>query len=394
MPAALAGLLICFILYFTICPRAFAARSSLPSTIVIGGLFDLSGPGWDLGEAALSAARAAVRELNETGGIRGRHVEFAVVDTFGEGQRMLAGAKTLNDQHGAVVLIGPENPALNDLARRYGETYKKIVFLVSGSEPLLPLRQKKVSYSFSTALNLSAEIKALFRFFRSRRISSLGAALERSAEGKRVGLWLRGFSREYGLKLACMGYFDPQIEDLALRFSQLDRCSSSANIIWAGWQSSDRVWGALLGMRNPAVLFHTCLEPPTDEEGRAKFMPVKVYGAAPPVFLKGAIPSWHPCAFHCRRFLEYMDLEDLDDMDARQLMLAAHVWDAVHMAAKAIEKCGSVRAEAVKESLEENIPEYRGATGVFRPDKKDHSGLQPRSLLILEWRGRSWRPAR
>jgi branched-chain amino acid transport system substrate-binding protein len=377
------------LLFMPLAPGLSAAASG---PIVIGGLFDLSGPNFDLGEAAVTAARAAVRELNETGGIGGRNVEFAVVDTFGQGDRMLAGAKTLNDQHGAAILIGPENPALNDLARRYAETYKRILFLVSGIEPMLPLRKKRITYSFSTSLNLSAEIKALFRFLRSKRISVIGAALESSGEGRRVGLWIRGFSREYGLRLACMGYFDPEVENLALRFSQLDRCSSKLNIIWADWDGSEHIWGAILGMRNPAALFHTALEPPVDDQGRARFMPVKIYGVAPAIFLKDAVPSWHPCAFQCRRFLRYMDPEELADMDVHQLLVAAQVWDAIHMAARAIEKAGSTRPEPVKEALEEKILEYRGVTGVFRPGKSDHSGLQPKSLLILEWMGRAWRP--
>ncbi|GEM_PF-1071728 len=362
-------------------------------TIVIGALFDLSGPGADCGDAALAGARAAVRAINAAGGVRGRDLELRVADTMGNSDRLLSGARSLNREYGAVILIGPETPSLNDFARRYGETYHRIVILVSGQQPLMRNRKTNITYTFGTFLDLKAEIKAALNFLGKKELNSVGLAVEQSPEGKRFALWFKGFSGEHDVRVACMGAFDPSRNDLVLKFSQLDGCGGEANVIWGDWASSTRIWSGLLGMSRPVMLFHRTLTPPVDENGKVRIMPLRMYGVAPPVFLQSAVPSWHPCAFYVRRFLRFME-DDLEFFEPRELMAAAQAWDAVHLSARALARSRSFRGSVLKETLEKEIGEFRGVTGVYRPDRYDHSRLDPKSLVIMNWTGRAWRPVR
>ncbi len=94
--------------------------SSANDTIVVGGLFSLTGDGETLGKASQAALELAVRDINaELSALRVTwHVEMVVADTKLTPSGAVDGIKVLKDA-GATIVIGPQSSAEAAAIRDY-----------------------------------------------------------------------------------------------------------------------------------------------------------------------------------------------------------------------------------------------------------------------------------
>lgn len=89
--------------------------SSERLTIKIGGNFELSGGSANFGHAALKGARLAVNEVNKSGGVLGRQLEFIVMDNASEESESANVTRALISQQNVITIIGAVS-SLNTLA--------------------------------------------------------------------------------------------------------------------------------------------------------------------------------------------------------------------------------------------------------------------------------------
>lgn len=82
------------------------SNSTESLTIKIGGNFELSGGIAKFGHAALKGAGLAVHEVNKSGGVLGRQVEFIVMDNASEERVSANITRTLISQQNVIAIIG------------------------------------------------------------------------------------------------------------------------------------------------------------------------------------------------------------------------------------------------------------------------------------------------
>lgn len=367
-------------------PGICTAQGEQPG-ITIGVLLDLSGPGSATGAAAYTAIRLAAEDINRQGGVRGRKVRITVFDTKGEKDLLLSGAERLQHEQRAMVLLGPTSRSNVLLLRRYAESSRIPLILIQGTEPILKFSKLKTAWTFSSTLNYEAELKALFSYFRKKHYETLGGLVNNTSSGRRTGLWIKGYAPEYGMKISCLGIFNPNPEDLSLKLKYLSRCEPDMAVLWGDWGTSSLVHAGLQRLDIPLSVSHELFFKNPSDLG----LPVGslVYAVVPPVLFWQQIPRSSPSYFLTKRFVESWGA-DFQDLTARQQLAAGQAWDGLRLACRAISLAHRFNRGAIRSSLEENIADFVGVTGTFSPDKRNHSGLKAKSLLLLRCMGSRW----
>ncbi len=370
--------------YFYPAPVSAAAPGYWP----IGALLDLTGPGKVKGAEQYDAMMLAIQDINSQGGVKGRLLDLSVFDTRGDKGELLAGAERLRRDHHALLLLGPTNAANVAVLRSYAESKKIPVILIQGQEPLIKSRKLRTYWTFATTVNFDAELKALFSYFRKKRCKFLGGLLENSPESRKIALWIRGYSPEYGLKIQCFGAFNPNQEDIGLKIRQLNRCEPDIAILWGNWQIAPLIQANLPVLQVPlAISHHVFFHYPSALQIPATSL---IYAALPPVLFWQGIPGGTTTAFLVARFLNAWGQDAFQDLPVEQQLAVAQAWDGIHLAARGIAFSYRVRSAVIRESIEQKIPPFVGVTGTYSPDKRNHSKLLPGSLITIRCMGARW----
>ncbi len=117
----------------------------------------------------------------------------------------------------------------------------------------------------------------------------------------------------------------------------------------------------------------------------------RLWTAAPPILLGYDIPLSHPCAFIVNRFMNTMGKEAMG-FSIEECLAAGAAWDALHLTAMGLRTSSTATHSDLRQALEDLDQKYYGVMGVFKPRERDHSGLVPSSLVVLERNKNSWKP--
>jgi branched-chain amino acid transport system substrate-binding protein len=358
--------------------------------LLVGGLWDLSGREADRGRAAFIAARRAVESLNSQGGVNGRRIALVVSDTKGQPGTLLGQASTLVRQEGVLALFGPTTGALVSAIRTTGESLEVPVVLTAGDEPLFPERGgQRFRWTYSVSPSLGAEIKALYSLFSRMNREPVAPLVADTTAGRRAGLWLLAYGPEFGLQVLASQSFGVRDADVVNQLHQFKNEGAAVVAAW-GPQSCGPV---LMRSARDTGLGIAVSARMLSNEMLAQISPgVTLYTIAPPLLMGSAINRSNPCAFVVNRFVTLLEGE-LASLSTEELLAAGAAWDAVHLAAMGLREAGSMAPFGLREALEGLQQPYYGVMGVFRPSKRDHSGLLYESLLVLKRQGDRWIPA-
>jgi branched-chain amino acid transport system substrate-binding protein len=350
-------------------------------------LWDLSGDQGREGRASFIAARRAVEDVNSQGGVSGRRLEIVISDTEGQPGELLAHARSLVDREHVIALLGPTRDTLATTIRTFGEGHGVPVILTAGEENLVPDRSgRSIHWTFSVRSTFGTEIKALYSLLSRTGLGPVGPLVEDTPPGETAGLWLRAYGPEKRLPVLPPQTFGAGDTDVV---TQLQYFRSQGAAIVVGWGSRD--WGPVFlrsaSQTNTRVAVPTRLL--TERLLWARSPEQALWVAAPPLLLGTGIPPSHPCAFVVSRFLRAMG-PGTYDLTVEELLAAGAAWDAVHLLAMGLREAGVPNREGLRRGLEELKQPYYGVLGIFRPSKRDHSGLSPQSLLVSSSQGRGW----
>ncbi len=370
-----------------IADKAACGRDAL--SISVGGLWDLSGDHRREGQAAYIAAKKAVECLNSQGGIGGRPLELVVADTRGEPGRLLLEARKLVEQEKVVALLGPTSETLIPVLRNYAEAHNVPMVLTSGDDPLLPFKKNESFFwTFSISPGLGPAIKALFREFARAGLEPVGPLVADNEKGKRASLWLQGYGPEYHLRILPFQDFGLHDTDVVSQLQQFKEEGAQVIVAW-GPRSCGPV---LLRSANrtgvPVAVPVQLLSSDMLKEYAGSF---RLWTAAPPLLLGNNIPLSHPCAFIVNRFMKAMEQEAMR-FSIEEFLAAGAAWDALHLTAMGLRTSSTATHSDLRQALEDLDQKYYGVMGVFKPSERDHSGLVPSSLIVLERNKNSWRP--
>ncbi|MEA3385684.1 MAG: ABC transporter substrate-binding protein [Thermodesulfobacteriota bacterium] len=370
-----------------IADKAVCRRNAL--SISIGGLWDLSEDHCKEGQAAYIAAKKAVECLNSQGGIGGRPLELVVADTRGEPGRLLIEAGKLVEQKKAVALLGPTSETLIPVLRNYAEAHNVPMVLTSGDDPLLPFRKKEaVSWTYSISPSLGPAIKALFLEFAKAGLEPVGPLVADNAKGKRASLWLQGYGPEYHLRILPFQNFGLHDTDVISQLQQFKEEGAQVIMAWG-----PRSWGPVLlrSAKKTGVPVAVPVQLLSSDMLKKYTGSFRLWTAAPPILLGHDIPLSHPCAFTVNRFMKAMG-EKTTGFSIEECLAAGAAWDALHLTAMGLRTSSTATHSDLRQALEDLDQSYYGVMGVFKPRERDHSGLVPSSLIVLERGTNGWKP--
>jgi len=366
--------------------KAVCRRDAL--SISVGGLWDLTGDHRKEGQAAYMAAKKAAECLNSQGGIGGRPLELIAADTRGEPGRLLLEAKNLVEQKKVVALLGPTSETLIPVLRNYAEAHNVPIMLTSGDDPLLPFRKKKsVCWTYSISPSFGPAIKALFREFARAGLEPVAPLVADNAKGKRTSLWLQGYGMEYHLRILPFQNFGLHDTDVVSQLQQFKEEGARIIVAWG-----PKSWGPVL-LRSakrtgiPVAVPVQLLSSDMLKKYRGSF---RLWTAAPPLLLGYDIPLSHPCAFIINRFMKAMG-KKTRGFSIEEFLAAGAAWDALHLTAMGLRTSSTATHSDLRQALEDLDQSYYGVMGVFKPRKRDHSGLVPSSLIVLERGTNGWK---
>ena len=362
-------------------------RSDAPS-IHIGGLWDLTGDHRREGRAAYMAARKAVECINSQGGIGDRPLELIVADTRGEPGRLLIEAGKLVEQEKVVALLGPTSETLIPVLRNYAEAHNVPIVLTSGDDPLLPFKNESVSWTYSISPSLGPAIKALFRKFAKAGLEPVAPLVADNAKGKRASLWLQGYGPEYHLRILPFQDFGLHDTDVISQLQQFKEEGAQVIMAWG-----PRSWGPVLlrSAKRTGIPMAVPVQLLSSDMLKKYTGSFRLWTAAPPLLLGNDIPLSHPCAFTVNRFMKAMGKEAMG-FSIEECLAAGAAWDALHLTAMGLRMSSTATHSDLRQALEDLDQSYYGVMGVFKPRARDHSGLVPSSLIVLERDTNGWKP--
>ena len=369
-----------------IADKAVCRRDAL--SISIGGLWDLTGDRRKEGQAAYMAVRKAAECLNSQGGIGGRPLKLVVADTRGEPGRLLLEARKLVEQKKVVALMGPTSETLIPVLRNYAEAHNVPMVLTSGDDPLLPFRKKEsVCWTYSISPSLGPAIKALFREFARAGLEPVAPLVADNAKGKRASLWLQGYGPEYHLRVLPPQNFGLHDTDVVSQLQQFKEGGAQVIMAWG-----PRSWGPVLlrSAKRTGVPVAVPVQLLSSDMLKKYTGSFRLWTAAPPILLGYDIPLSHPCAFIINRFMKAMGKE-ARGFSIEEFLAAGAAWDALHLTAMGLRTSSTATHSDLRQALEDLDQSYYGVMGVFKPRERDHSGLVPSSLVVLERNKNSWK---
>ncbi len=365
--------------------RPFCCASPLP----VGLLIDLSGPGSERGRAALRAARQAVSLINQQGGIKGRRLEILVGDTQGQKQRLLLTAQELSKKHHVIALIGPVAPGLSQTLHAYAETYQVPTILTEGMSPLFPIRgHRSINWTFASNPRLDSWLKALLSGLKQAGITSIGPLFQEGKGGETVALWLRAYSIEMGMRVLAPQTFSIQEADCKAQLEWFESQGAEASLVWGPSNWAQVILRSAMGKEISLVLCPYLITPLTTSTLAEK---ARIILVVPPVFMGEELPPSHPCIRPVIRFTTLMET-NASNLSPQCLLTAGAYWDGLFMVSMALKKAEFITRKSLRDSLEALKEPFYGVMGVFQPDKRNHSGLRPNSLLVIRKSHGIWGP--
>ncbi len=351
------------------------------AAIPIGALWDLSGPDAGQGKAALRAAREAVKDINSQAGPLNPHIEIIVADTQGKKEQVLLQASKMIKEEGVIALIGTTEPGLSVILRRIAESYQVPLVLTSGQSPLLPARGGiPMRWTFSSNPRMDVWIKALLKRLRKSGIRTIGPLIQDNRMGHEIGLWLRAYAQEMRIRVLPAQSFNVKDADVIAQLNWFRDQGAQIAVVWGPPDWSPTLMASSLESGMPVAVPPCML---TTFITSALASKIGIISVVPPVVMGQNLSSSHPCALSVLKFLNAMEGR-LPTGAIQEQMSAGAAWDAIYLISRALKKAETPTRKALRDAMEEAEEPYYGVMGVFKPDKRDHCGLIPDSLLLFE----------
>ncbi|MPZ51608.1 MAG: ABC transporter substrate-binding protein [Acidimicrobiia bacterium] len=345
--------------------------------ILIGANIEQSGGASVQGEAYANALNLLVGQINDAGGVLGRHIELRVVDNRTD-QTEAAVLTSQLVEEGVVAMIGP-GTSPTTLAAMEPILESGIPVFSMGSSDAIVLPVEERPNVFKTAQNGSLMAEEIVAHLGEEGITDVGFISVNNPYGD-SGLDAFGTLAEEGsVTVVASEKFEGDANDMSPQLTNIMAAGPGAIVTWAippGAPNVRRSAVESLGVELPMYF----------DAGAGAELFVELAGEAadgalvihPKTLAWDQIPEDDP---------QYEVLQNFGTSYTAEYGamsgFAGYAWDALGMLVAAIEEAGSTEAEAVIAALE-GQDEYVGVTGTFEVSAEDHQGLGEGDLVLLE----------
>lgn len=354
------------------CPTPGAAQ-----TYKIGASVGLTGYAATVDRAWRDGAQIAIDYLNAKGGVNGRKLEFVAEDNRSEPQEAVTVYRKM---------LASDNVNLFVSGCVSAGNFAAAAMVVKAQIPMLlcsivPQNEEHAKWTFSTLPPARFEVEKRLEYLKDntqiRRIGVLHdptpyanlqkAAAEKSASG-------------YGLQIVGIEQYRQDDADLSVQISKMASAGAGAILKIGLGGTTMTAAKNIQSLRLPTAML-------TSTEDLAVFRPVsevlgdKFFFVAAPAQVYEALPEGP----QKKAIAEFLPLWRAKHGE-RDPHWGGRAWDAVMMAAAAIQKAKSFDGPKVREALE-TISGYQGTGGVYSFSPTNHYGITQNPYVLATFAG-------
>jgi branched-chain amino acid transport system substrate-binding protein len=356
----------------------------LKQPIKIGAMFALSGPEAHIGTPNKLVAEMAVVQINLEGGIKGRPLELIIADTGSDPAKAVTIAEKFIHADKVAAIIGPTStPGSGMQVKKIVEEAGVPTYMCVGGDPVIMGGEfGAFTYVFKSHQRDSVVVKKLFAYLRKKKITRVGVLYASDRFGKDGVRWMAKLAPDYGITLEARESFGPKDTDMTAQLIRIKNAKPQAIICWTRGPA-----GALvaknkvrLGIKLPLFQGHGLTDPKYIElAGKAaegdRMPSTKLMVAA-------QLPDNDIQKKVIQKFIYlYRNVYQYD----KKFPITSHsgcAWDAITMVANALRKAGT-DPKALRTAIE-GTRGYVGVSGIYDLTPKDHNGMGPDSMVIIQ----------
>jgi branched-chain amino acid transport system substrate-binding protein len=340
-------------------PPSVQAQQGEP--IKIGAVIALTGPGAGLGQPERNGMLLAEKVINEKGGVKGRPIKVLIEDDGSKPDNAKSKAERLIFDDKVLVLLGPSLTASTGAVSAITNAEGMAELACTGLGPKIELTYKTLYHLLPPQLlNARAMLEYATKVLKAKRVG----VLHDTGYGQVVMNSLNSLTGEYGVEFVSVEKFEVGATDTSAQAAKVRAADPEVLFIIAT---------SPVPFRNAREVRIT--QPIVSAIGSSSYDYVRGMGEYAddivfPEFVVGEDPAPHQRDFVKRYQQEY---------NALPKNYEAAGWDAVHIAAKAIETAGpnATRAEIAKAMR----GSYSGTLASYNFAADDMTGIELSSYV-------------
>ncbi|WP_144114256.1 ABC transporter substrate-binding protein [Paraburkholderia sp. BCC1886] len=371
-------------------PLAFALIASGPAfaQVKIGSILSVTGPAAFLGEDMKDAMQMAVDDLNAHGGINGQKVEWVFYDGESQPAKAINATRRLISQDKVSVIVGGGNMSGIALAMQPLAEKAQVPFVsTEGAMSIVyPAAQRK--FAVKSTVDDDQVLERLADYFDKQKITKIAFLADSSGFGQSAVEQLKTIAKERKLEVVYQS-FNPSDTDLTPQLTAAKSASVGAVVCWTVTPAG------LIFIKQAKQLGLT--------------MPlIHSYGFVDQRYMKLAGEDAKSILLVSVKFPVGADLPDNDPVKSNILDLTkrfearfghapnqfvAQSYDAVMLAAQAMQKAGPKADGAAIAGAFAGIQGYKGISGIYTFSPERHSGLSKSDTVMIRYDGTRFRLA-
>lgn len=349
-------------------------------TLRIGSILSVTGPAAFLGEDMKAGMELAIDEINASGGIGGKKVEWVFYDAESQTAKAINATRRLISQDKVDVIVGGGNMsgiamAMVPLAQRAGIPF---ISTEGSMQIVTPVEERQ--FVFKSTVDDDQVLNRVLDYFEKKGIKRVALLADSSGFGQSAVEQMKALAPQRNVELVYES-FNPADTDMTPQLSRLKSAGVEAIICWT--------------VTPAGVVFIK----QADQLGLDELTLVHSYGFVDQRYMKLAGESVKNLLLVSVKFPVGRDLPDSDPVKAQIMNLTerfqkkygrapnqyvAQTYDAIMLARHAMEKAGH-DPKGISAALE-GVQSYKGAGGIFNFSEKRHSGLAKDDIVMLGYR--------
>ncbi len=362
-----------------------AAQAQQADKIRIGGVFSVTGGGAVITFSALAGAKMAVAEINKSGGILGKQVEFVVADDRSDPTQTTMETRRLVQQENVQMLVGPIG-SVTTLASIPVLNEAKVASIGVAQAP--QLTPKFAPYQF-TEVVATDEIAKVYvdQAVDVLKAKKLGLLMDNTAGQKALVVDIRAYAAKKGIPIVGEQEFDVNIGDMTAQVLALKR--AGPDVLLHSSLSSRDAGTALKTLADVGwdvpIIFSTSM---------AAGVAAVVQVAGPDSVKKDNVYAWdYKGLSYCQgdplgatKAAQFITrLKDFAGADFAKMSStnAGWLYDAVYILKAAAEGAGSTEGPKMAAWLESNAGKAQSVLGNLTGSPSNHFLLDSSSLTVV-----------
>jgi branched-chain amino acid transport system substrate-binding protein len=348
--------------------------------VLIGGVFNLSGPTADSGQFGRDGLELAASVINTTGGILGRCVETIIKDDGNDPTKGAQAGSELIEREGVDLIVGPiVSPSAGPILEI--STEAKVPMALNA---LLPLDYTQFPYAFRTNLDVNQVAESFTRYASDGGLERLAVLAVNNVFGTAQIDAINEYAPATGIEVVATELFNSGDADLTPVMRKLQDADPDAIVLvgFGGDAVAALTARETLGMLDVPVLGFSAISLPFIAESVGDEGMQGVY-----------------VSMQFRRMMREPGAEDITDERAIEFREAfanfrgedvltasptqtSSAYDAAMLLASAANGAGSLDADEIKQFLYENG--YSGVQADYTFSEGDHDGVDlADNVLVL-----------